>query len=92
MKDDEKRFLIDVYKLSLDRVPHVTFGGLCVDAQRRSPRDLINQPDFYMHYKRAWYLLEKWGNKDWYDWDVTMDLGWITPKGVVKAKKLMGVQ
>lgn len=67
MKDDEKQFLIDIY------------NGL---KNKLSPRYIINQENFYMNHKRAWYLLEKWTNKDWYDYGVTLDLGWLTDKGV----------
>jgi hypothetical protein len=49
--------------------------------QNLMPRDLINKPDFYLHHKRAWYLLGKWSNKGWYDYGVTLDLGWLTPLG-----------
>lgn len=66
MKDDEKQFLIDVY------------NGL---KNKLFPRYIINQDNFYMNYKRAWYLLEKWSNKGWYDYGVTLDLGWVTDKG-----------
>lgn len=54
-----------------------------------SPRELINQPDFYIHHKRAWYLLEKWSNKGLYDYGVTIDLGWLTTKGKKVAKELL---
>jgi hypothetical protein len=41
-----------------------------------------------MHYKRAWYLLEKWSNKGWYEYGVTLDLGWLTPLGKEVAEGL----
>jgi len=85
MKDDEKRFLKDVYNASLDIVVKKTFG-FTTEAPRYTPRDIINQPDFYMHYKRAWYLLQKWSDKGWYDYGVTLDLGWLTDKGKEAAK------
>jgi hypothetical protein len=47
-----------------------------------SPRDIINKEGFSMHHKRAWYLLEKWADKGWYDCGVVLDLGWITPEGM----------
>lgn len=53
-----------------------------------TPRDIINEPDFYMHHKRAWYLLEKWSDKGWYDWGISMDLGWLTEDGIFKAKEV----
>lgn len=79
MRDDEKKFIVEI----LDR---------CYSAILKQegcwPRDIINQENFYMHYKRAWYLLEKWSRKGWYEWGVTMDLGWITPEGIEEAKKV----
>lgn len=45
------------------------------------PRDIINNKAFHMNYKRAWYLLDKWSGKGWYDYGVNVDLGWITDKG-----------
>lgn len=74
MKEDEKLFLMDV----LIRC----WAGF-------RPRQLINEPGFYMNHKRAWYLLEKWGRKDWYEWGVTMDLGWLTDEGIAKAKEMV---
>lgn len=73
MKDDEKRFLCDIYKAEQDLMP----------------RDIINKPDFYLHYKRAWYLLEKWSNKGWYEYGVTLDLGWLTLLGKEVAEGLL---
>lgn len=75
MKDDEKRFLIDVYMHC--RTPD------CF------PRHMINRKDFYMHPKRAHYLLSKWADKGWYEWGVTMDLGWLTDKGKKKVEELL---
>jgi len=76
MKDDEKRFFLEVVSnKKLD--------------ERISPRDIINSDGFYMHHKRAWYLLEKWSSKGWYDYGVTLDLGWITSKGYEFAKSIM---
>lgn len=43
------------------------------------PRDVINNSN--LNYKRAWYLLNKWANRNWYDYGVTLDLGWLTDKG-----------
>ena len=88
MKDDEKHFLVDLYNVSLDLIP-VNIFGINHTVPRLSPRDIINKPDFYMHYKRAWYLLDKWSSKGWYDYGVTLDLGWLTDKGKEKIKELM---
>lgn len=82
MKPDEQKFLLEVYeqcRCSYDQ--HIQEGNW--------PRDIINSPGFLMHYKRAWYLLEKWCRKDWYEYGVTLDLGWLTPRGIEKAKELL---
>ena len=50
--------------------------------REKTVRDVINKKDFSIHYKRAWYLLEKWSRKGWYDYGVSLDLGWITPEGL----------
>lgn len=43
-------------------------------------RDLIaSLPD--LNTKRAHYLLRKWTKKGWYDYGVSLDLGWLTAKG-----------
>jgi hypothetical protein len=74
MKIYEKKFLIDVFSRCRNGV---------------SPRDIINEENFDMHYKRAWYLLDKWTRKGWYDYGVTLDLGWLTEKGKEKARQLI---
>lgn len=76
MKDDERQFLIDFYRRRKNT--------------RLWPRDLINEPGFVMPHKRAWYILEKWSNKDWYNYGTTLDLGWLTEKGIEVAEGLMG--
>lgn len=48
----------------------------------KSPRDIINEPNFSIPHKRAWYFLEKWTDKGWYEYGVTLDLGWVTEKGM----------
>lgn len=94
MKEDEKRFLIDVYlkceekKVRPENIRDILEGF----KDKMTPRKIINAPDFYMHYKRAWYLLDKWACKRWYEWGVTMDLGWLTPEGINKAKEIMNSQ
>ena len=80
MKDDEKQFLVTVYK---HRMKHR--GG----TDHLSPREIINGPRFSMHYKRAWYLLEKWTDKGWYDYSVTEDMGWLTETGEGQARALI---
>lgn len=85
MKEDEKKLLIDVYQKCQN---NMTKNPLTQQG-RPWPRDLINSPDFYIHYKRAWYLLEKWSDKGWYEWGTVMDLGWLTREGESAAEKLL---
>lgn len=83
MRDDEKRFLVDIYT-------HCT--TYYADPPRigtKNPRVIINEPGFYMHYKRAWYLLEKWCGKDWYEYGTTLDRGWLTTKGIEAAENVL---
>lgn len=72
MKDDEARFLVDVFR----------------NAGKLSPRDIIGSSEFYIHLKRAGYLLDKWTGKGWYDYGVSLDLGWLTPSGHQKAEEI----
>ena len=73
MKSDERVFLIEFYE-ARNFQPYDSEGAI-------TARELINTPGFPLHYKRAWYLLEKWSDKGWYDYGVTLDLGWLTPEG-----------
>lgn len=40
-------------------------------------REAINSVTNIIHYKRCWYLLEKWNRLGFYDYGVTLDLGWF---------------
>jgi hypothetical protein len=47
------------------------------------PRDC---PD--IHPNRIAYLCDKWSRKGWYEYGVTVDLGWLLPDGKAKAQQL----
>lgn len=47
-------------------------------AQGEMLRDIINRPDCPVPHKRAWYLLSKWNARGWYEYGVTLDLGFFT--------------
>lgn len=47
----------------------------------KTPRELIDRGDFPINKKRAYYLLEKWVDKGWYEYGVCIDLGWLTELG-----------
>lgn len=36
----------------------------------------------HVHPKRALRILEKWCKKGWYDYGTSIDLGWVTEKGM----------
>ena len=46
-------------------------------------RDVIKS--LGMNHKRAVYILEKWAAKGWYDYGVTVDLGWLYPEALKKS-------
>jgi hypothetical protein len=41
-----------------------------------------------INHKRCWYILEKWGKRGWYNWGVTLDLGWLEQPGREAAELL----
>lgn len=67
MKDDEKLFFILCVKYSCRQVGKVRV------------REIIGilHACHFIHYKRCWYLLQKWSGLGFYEWGVTMDLGWF---------------
>ena len=42
-----------------------------------SIREIINILKFFINYKRCWYLLKKWSGLGFYNYGVTLDLGWF---------------
>ena len=62
MKEDEKRFFITAYRYR--NAGH-------------SIRFIINILGEFINYKRCWYLLEKWSKFGFYNYGVTLDLGWF---------------
>jgi len=79
MKADEGEFLISVYIHRIDG-----------EGIHMTPREIINSPSFHTHYKRAWYFLDKWWDKGWYEYGVTTDMGWLTKEGENQARLLLG--
>ncbi len=81
MKDDEKKLFIGI----CEHCPNhgVTNGGWDERTLVRDYLDTIEIP-----IKRCWYLLEKWVDKGWYDFGVTLDLGWITPEGQEECRRI----
>lgn len=50
-------------------------------------RKVIHAIHPIIHYKRLWYILEKWIGKDIYNYGVTLDMGWLEKD---KDNKLKG--
>ena len=54
------------------------FFALCYKLRYRlKPRDIIEALAETIPHKRCWYYLEKWCEKGFYDYGVTLDLGWF---------------
>lgn len=70
MKDDEIKFFI----LCISYANAIVKGQTI---ERMTPRELINIIDMWIPHKRCWYYLEKWDRLGFYDYGVTLDLGWI---------------
>lgn len=80
MKPDERALLLAYYEAT---VAHHEFYGVW-------PRDLPLAQ--IMPYKRVLFLLEKWTDKGWYDYGVSLDLGWLTEEGRKVASALEGAE
>lgn len=87
MKEDEKQFLKAVYeRVTCYKLTGKERIGLFGEPIRPCVRDVIKE--LGMNEKRALYLLDKWDSKGWYNWGVTIDLGWLEEKGKEIAKSL----
>jgi hypothetical protein len=64
MKTDEKKLLEMLQKRTAE------------DPNQPYVRQLVI--DLGMNEKRAAYILEKWTNKDWYNYGVNVLAGWLT--------------
>src|SRR4051812_14836404 len=72
VKEDEKLFA----RIMLTLCHREDAAGNIAEGPR--PRDIINMPGFPIPYKRAWYYLDKWSGRGWYNYGTTADLGWLT--------------
>lgn len=63
MKEDEKLFFVLCFQLRMQ------YG---IDV-----RNIINMLQPFVNKKRLWYLLEKWFKQGFYDYGVSLDLGWF---------------
>lgn len=74
MKDDEKEFL----RAMQQRCQAVTGG-------KARPGEMAHtiMDDFpNIHRKRLQYILYKWTKKDWYNYGVGVEYGWMEDKGL----------
>jgi hypothetical protein len=90
MKPDEIAFLKALQENQRNRKPSywLPWGDdplkpdqlILMPGNRKTPREIAQE--LGMHWKRATYLCLKWSYKDWYEYGVCADLGWLTPKGM----------
>lgn len=57
------------------------FFALCYNLRDTlRPRDVVNLLADTIPHKRCWYYLEKWSSLRFYNYGVTLDLGWFEPE------------
>ena len=57
------------------------FFSLCYNLRESfKPRDIVDILYDIIPHKRCWYYLEKWTSLGFYDYGVTLDLGWFYPE------------
>lgn len=79
MKEDEIKFFRTCYKYC----PHLG------NENATSFRNIINILDEFINYKRCWYLLKKWSELGFYNYGVSLDLGWFEEPLPEKYKNLL---
>ena len=47
------------------------------------PEDIAKE--IGMHPRRLAYILDKWTRKDWYNWGVRLEIGWLEQAGKMAA-------
>lgn len=61
------------------------FFALCYNLRNtHKPREIVNLLDDTIPHKRCWYYLTKWSRLGFYDYGVTLDLGWFYPDNLPK--------
>ena len=74
MKDDEIRFFRTCWQYRHQGI---------------SIRDIICLVHEFIHYKRCYYLLDKWARLDFYDYGVALDLGWFEPDALPERYRVL---
>lgn len=61
------------------KLDEINFFKTCYKYRKNgvSIREIINILKFFINYKRCWYLLKKWSELGFYNYGVTLDLGWF---------------
>lgn len=61
------------------KLDEINFFKTCYEYRKNgvSIREIINILKFFINYKRCWYLLKKWSELGFYNYGVTLDLGWF---------------
>lgn len=68
------------------------FFALCYNLRNGlKPRDVVHILAETIPHKRCWYYLQKWSGLGFYDYGITLDLGWFYP-GRLPDKYLQIVQ
>lgn len=72
MKDDEIKFFLTVARYGKQLANRNTYWTTGIEI-----RVVINFLSEFIHHKRCWYLLQKWAKLGFYNYGVTLDLGWL---------------
>ena len=72
MKDDEIKFFLTVAKYGKTVSDGSTYVSTGINI-----RDIIDLLSEFIHHKRCLYLLQKWAKLGFYNYGVTLDLGWL---------------
>lgn len=56
---------------------HLCRNNLAKSSHYLNPRDIVNILCETIPHKRCWYYLKKWSELGFYDYGVTLDLGWF---------------
>lgn len=68
----------------------IFFQACVMKEDEETIRDVINIfGDLGYSHKQLWRYLEKWCGKGFYDYGVTLDLGWLSPNKFMGEYKVM---
>jgi hypothetical protein len=80
MKPDEEALLLAIYEQFI--------AYIASNRTVEMPRVRQIVLDSRVNHKRAYYLLDKWVNKGWYEYGVSIAAGWLTKEGYFKAAEI----